>query len=188
MGKKPTRWSNGAGLYGQQHRNNRPGFQSLVKKLEQIFQSRFFFWVQRFSQNFEGPGTWWYGKALCCDVSSREVVLWGTLYRLLEGCEWKQFGAICLEPQLWPDGVNTSTNKHRPSKRRTNQYTTSRIPSALQVHHPKFQSPILRPGETYKHHSWHVFKAEDLVFLSGHVVHWHGVYDCDWLYMIQIWS
>lgn len=41
-----------------------------------------------------GPGTWWHGK----------------------GCEWKQFGAICLEPQLWPDGV----------------------------HHPEFQSPILR--------------------------------------------
>eukprot|EP00435_Cladocopium_sp_Y103_P021905 s2320_g5.t1 len=58
-----------------------------------------------------GPGTWWHGK----------------------GCEWKQFGAICLEPQLWPDGV----------------------------HHPEFQSPILRPGETYQHHSWHVFRVED---------------------------
>ncbi|CAE7437531.1 unnamed protein product [Symbiodinium natans] len=33
-----------------------------------------------------GPGTWWHGK----------------------GCEWKQFGAICLEPQLWPDGVHHS--------------------------------------------------------------------------------
>ena len=25
------------------------------------------------------------------------------------------------------------------------------------VHHPEFQGPILRPGQTYKHHSWHVF-------------------------------
>ncbi|CAE7756414.1 GALM [Symbiodinium pilosum] len=58
-----------------------------------------------------GPGTWWQGK----------------------GAEWKQFGAVCLEPQLWPDGV----------------------------HHSHFQSPVLRPGETYSHHSWHVFKVED---------------------------
>ncbi|CAK9048762.1 DNA polymerase alpha catalytic subunit [Durusdinium trenchii] len=33
-----------------------------------------------------GPGTWWHGK----------------------GCEWQQFGAICLEPQLWPDAVCSS--------------------------------------------------------------------------------
>lgn len=54
-----------------------------------------------------GPASWWHGK----------------------GCEWKQFGAICLEPQLWPDGV----------------------------HQSKFRSPVLRPGETYRQHSWHVF-------------------------------
>ena len=28
---------------------------------------------------------------------------------------------------------------------------------AAEVHHPKFKSPVLRPGETYSHHSWHVF-------------------------------
>ena len=56
------------------------------------------------------------GMARPCSVMFLlEVVLWAlqqflTLYRLLEGCEWKQFGAICLEPQLWPDGVTTSTN------------------------------------------------------------------------------
>eukprot|EP00439_Symbiodinium_sp_Y106_P072024 s563_g13.t1 len=65
-----------------------------------------------------GPGTWWNGK----------------------GSEWKQFGAICLEPQLWPDGV----------------------------HHSHFQSPVLRPGETYSHHSWHVFSVEEcFALLSG---------------------
>lgn len=58
-----------------------------------------------------GPDTWWKGK----------------------GSEWKQFGAICLEPQLWPDGV----------------------------HHSHFESPVLRPGQTYKHHSWHVFSVEE---------------------------
>eukprot|EP00931_Biecheleriopsis_adriatica_P065371 TRINITY_DN39901_c0_g1_i1.p1 TRINITY_DN39901_c0_g1~~TRINITY_DN39901_c0_g1_i1.p1 ORF type:complete len:340 (+),score=71.17 TRINITY_DN39901_c0_g1_i1:56-1075(+) len=58
-----------------------------------------------------GPASWWHGK----------------------GCEWKQFGAVCLEPQLWPDGV----------------------------HQSHFQSPVLRPGETYKHHSWHVFSVEE---------------------------
>lgn len=47
-----------------------------------------------------------------------------------KGAEWEQHGAVCLEPQLWPDGI----------------------------HHKHFRSPVLRPGETYKHHSWHVFK------------------------------
>merc|ERR1712232_441132 len=54
-----------------------------------------------------GPGTWWNGK----------------------GSTWQKFGAVCLEPQLWPDGI----------------------------HHINFPSPILRPGDTYKHHSWHKF-------------------------------
>lgn len=58
-----------------------------------------------------GPDSWWNGK----------------------GAKWQQFGAICLEPQLWPDGI----------------------------HHSHFKSPVLRPGETYKHHSWHVFKVQD---------------------------
>merc|ERR1712060_389286 len=58
-----------------------------------------------------GPGTWWSGK----------------------GATWQQFGAVCLEPQLWPDGI----------------------------HHSHFPSPILRPGETYKHHSWHRFIVGD---------------------------
>lgn len=49
-----------------------------------------------------------------------------------KGSQWQKFGAICLEPQLWPDGIN---NKD-------------------------FPSPIVRPGETYTHHSWHVFKAD----------------------------
>mmetsp|Transcript_105645 Transcript_105645/g.297168 ORF Transcript_105645/g.297168 Transcript_105645/m.297168 type:complete len:340 (-) Transcript_105645:171-1190(-) len=57
-----------------------------------------------------GPSSWWHGK----------------------GAEWQQFGAVCLEPQLWPDGVHQ--------------------------HH--FKSPVLRPGETYRHHSWHVFSVE----------------------------
>lgn len=59
--------------------------------------------------NPEHPKTWWHGK----------------------GAEWQRFGAISLEPQLWPDGV----------------------------HHPSFPSPILRPGEKYHHHSWHTFKV-----------------------------
>mmetsp|Transcript_74755 Transcript_74755/g.216034 ORF Transcript_74755/g.216034 Transcript_74755/m.216034 type:complete len:343 (-) Transcript_74755:209-1237(-) len=53
------------------------------------------------------PETWWHGK----------------------GASWKRFGAISLEPQLWPDGI----------------------------HHKHFPSPVLRPGETYRQHTWHVF-------------------------------
>ena len=38
-----------------------------------------------------------------------------------------------------------------------------------EVHHKHFESPVLRPGETYKHHSWHVFTAPALVFfIAGH--------------------
>lgn len=33
-----------------------------------------------------------------------------------EGSEWKQFGAICLEPQLWPDGVRVSVCRPALSK------------------------------------------------------------------------
>lgn len=57
-----------------------------------------------------GPESWWHGK----------------------GAQWQQFGAICLEPQLWPDSI----------------------------HHEHFKSAVLRPGETYKHHSWHVFSVD----------------------------
>jgi len=49
-----------------------------------------------------------------------------------KGTKWQKFGAVCLEPQLWPDAI----------------------------HHSHFASPILRPGETYKQHSWHVFSVE----------------------------
>lgn len=55
-------------------------------------------------------GKWWHGK----------------------GAQWQKFGAVCLEPQLWPDGI----------------------------HHEGFPSPILRPGDTYRHHSRHVFLVE----------------------------
>eukprot|EP00929_Paragymnodinium_shiwhaense_P048502 TRINITY_DN24517_c0_g1_i1.p1 TRINITY_DN24517_c0_g1~~TRINITY_DN24517_c0_g1_i1.p1 ORF type:complete len:343 (+),score=70.89 TRINITY_DN24517_c0_g1_i1:73-1101(+) len=50
-----------------------------------------------------------------------------------KGTQWQKFGAICLEPQLWPDGINQK----------------------------EFPSPILRPGETYRHHSWHVFSVKE---------------------------
>jgi len=46
-----------------------------------------------------------------------------------KGTQWQKFGAICLEPQLWPDGI----------------------------HHQQFPSPVLRPNEVYRHHSWHTF-------------------------------
>jgi len=46
-----------------------------------------------------------------------------------KGAKWQKHQSISLEPQLWPDGI----------------------------HHKHFPSPVLRPGETYKHHSWHVF-------------------------------
>lgn len=49
-----------------------------------------------------------------------------------KGASWQKHAAISLEPQLWPDGV----------------------------HHAHFPSPVLRPGETYKHHSWHTFTVE----------------------------
>lgn len=69
--------------------------------------------LQVYTGNFialdDHPASWWNGK----------------------GAEWTKFGAICLEPQLWPDGI----------------------------HHENFPSPILRPGEVYNHHSWHVFTA-----------------------------
>mmetsp|Transcript_74412 Transcript_74412/g.199802 ORF Transcript_74412/g.199802 Transcript_74412/m.199802 type:complete len:355 (+) Transcript_74412:120-1184(+) len=55
-------------------------------------------------------GAWWHGK----------------------GATWQKFGAVCLEPQLWPDGI----------------------------HHPSFPSPVLRAGETYTHHSHHAFIVE----------------------------
>lgn len=58
----------------------------------------------------EHPESWWHGK----------------------GAKWERFGAVCLEPQLWPDGI----------------------------HHKHFPSPVLRPGETYKHHSWYAFTVE----------------------------
>mmetsp|Transcript_81975 Transcript_81975/g.235513 ORF Transcript_81975/g.235513 Transcript_81975/m.235513 type:complete len:343 (-) Transcript_81975:79-1107(-) len=70
--------------------------------------------LQVYTGNFIGmaehPPTWWHGK----------------------GARWEKFGAVCLEPQLWPDGI----------------------------HHKHFPSPILRPGETYRQHSWHVFTTE----------------------------
>jgi len=70
--------------------------------------------LQVYTGNFiaqaDHPETWWHGK----------------------GAKWEKFGPICLEPQLWPDGI----------------------------HQKHFPSPILRPGETYRHHSWHVFTAE----------------------------
>jgi len=56
------------------------------------------------------PDTWWRGKKT----------------------EWRQFGAISLEPQKWPDGI----------------------------HHSHFPSMVLRPGETYRHHSYHRFRVE----------------------------
>lgn len=49
-----------------------------------------------------------------------------------KGAKWQRFQSISLEPQLWPDGI----------------------------HHKHFPSPVLRPGETYKHHSWHVFHVQ----------------------------
>lgn len=49
-----------------------------------------------------------------------------------KGTKWQKFGAVCLEPQLWPDAI----------------------------HHSHFPSSVLRPGETYKQHSWHVFSVE----------------------------
>lgn len=70
--------------------------------------------LQVYTGNFIGqaehPETWWHGK----------------------GANWEKFGAICLEPQLWPDGI----------------------------HQKHFPSPVLRPGETYRQHSWHVFTSE----------------------------
>lgn len=65
-------------------------------------------------QNIASAGldTWWRGKG---------------------GIAWRRFGAICLEPQLWPDGA----------------------------HQSHFASPVLRPGQTYRHHSWHVFSVSD---------------------------
>ena len=35
------------------------------------------------------------------------------------------------------------------------------VRAAAKVHHSHFESPVLRPGQTYKHHSWHVFSARD---------------------------
>lgn len=71
--------------------------------------------LQVYTGNFIGqadhPPTWWHGK----------------------GARWEKFGAVCLEPQLWPDGI----------------------------HQSHFPSPVLRPGETYRQHSWHVFRVED---------------------------
>lgn len=70
--------------------------------------------LQVYTGNFIGqpehPATWWHGK----------------------GAKWEKFGAICLEPQLWPDGI----------------------------HQSHFPSPALRPGDTYRHHSWHVFSVD----------------------------
>lgn len=70
--------------------------------------------LQVYTGNFIGmpehPKTWWSGK----------------------GAHWERFGAICLETQLWPDGI----------------------------HHGHFPSPILRPGETYKHNARHVFSVQ----------------------------
>lgn len=71
--------------------------------------------LQVFTGHNIGPENpaWWHGK----------------------GATWEKFGAVCLEPQLWPDGV----------------------------HHSHFPSPVLRPGQVYSHHSWHVFsKASSL--------------------------
>lgn len=151
-----------AGLYGQQHRNNRPGKKESCEEIRADFPVAIFLESNVFLKVSKGPGTWWYGKALCCDVSSREVVLWGP----------RLFGGLRMEA-IWSYLLGTAAMARRCQH--LNQTPTIntpnfRIPSA-QVHHPKFQSPILRPGETYKHHSWHVFKAEDLVFWSGHVVH-----------------
>lgn len=71
--------------------------------------------LQVYTGNFiaspEHPSTWWNGK----------------------GAVWQRFGAISLEPQLWPDGI----------------------------HHSHFPSPVLRPGETYKHHAHHVFTVQE---------------------------
>lgn len=50
-----------------------------------------------------------------------------------KGATWERFGAVCLETQLWPDGA----------------------------HHGSFPSPVLRPGETYRHHVRHVFAVEE---------------------------
>eukprot|EP00405_Crypthecodinium_cohnii_P013470 CAMPEP_0206459184 /NCGR_PEP_ID=MMETSP0324_2-20121206/24026_1 /ASSEMBLY_ACC=CAM_ASM_000836 /TAXON_ID=2866 /ORGANISM="Crypthecodinium cohnii, Strain Seligo" /LENGTH=350 /DNA_ID=CAMNT_0053930689 /DNA_START=67 /DNA_END=1119 /DNA_ORIENTATION=+ len=49
-----------------------------------------------------------------------------------KGAKWHKFSGLCLEPQLWPDGI----------------------------HHKNFPSPILRPDETYRQHSWHVFSTQ----------------------------
>ncbi|MCB2129109.1 MAG: galactose mutarotase [Rhodobacteraceae bacterium] len=48
------------------------------------------------------------------------------------GSDGRQFGAYCgiaLEPQLWPDAI----------------------------HHPDWQQPVLRPGETYRQHTQFAF-------------------------------
>lgn len=46
-----------------------------------------------------------------------------------KGAKWDRFGAVCLESQNWPDAVNNST----------------------------FPSPILRPGQFYRHEVVHSF-------------------------------
>ena len=47
------------------------------------------------------------------------------------GCTYAEFSGMCFEPQHYPDAIN----------------------------HPNFPSPILRPGETYHHHSEFHFEA-----------------------------
>ena len=175
MGKNPHPVPMGRSLRAATSEQQARLLKSCEEISQQIFQSRFFFESNVFLKISKVLAHG--GMARPCAVMflREKFLLWGppAISHLLP-----TFGGLRMEA-IWSYLLGTAAmarwcqhlNQHRLSKRRTNQYTTSRIPSALQVHHPKFQSPILRPGETYKHHSWHVFKAEDLVFLSGHVVH-----------------
>ncbi len=136
------------------------------KKLEGRFSSRFFFfffWVERFFSKFQrswhmvvwqGLVVWCFFLKLCFGPSSNFSPYTDV---------WRAANGSNLELFAWNRSYGQMVSPPQPT---TPTFTTSRFRSALQVHHPKFQSPILRPGETYKHHSWHVFKVQDLVFLE----------------------
>lgn len=116
MGKNPHPVPMGRSLRAATSEQQARLLKSCEEISQQIFQSRFFFWVQRFSQNFEGPGTWWYGKALCCDVSSREVSALGPPSNFSPSTDfWRAANGSNLELFAWNRSYGQMVSTPQPT-------------------------------------------------------------------------
>lgn len=115
-GKEPPPGPNGQVFTGSNIGTTGQAFKVLWRNFSADFPVAIFFWVQRFSQNFEGPGTWWYGKALCCDVSSREVSALGPPSNFSPSTDfWRAANGSNLELFAWNRSYGQMVSTPQPT-------------------------------------------------------------------------